>query len=41
MLHRIPDTAKIRAAIGWEPERTLDEILADVVAHARSAGAAV
>jgi UDP-glucose 4-epimerase len=36
MLHRIPDTAKIRSAIGWEPERTLEEILADVVAHERA-----
>jgi len=30
MLHRIPSTAKIRAAIGWKPERTLDAILTDV-----------
>ena len=32
MLHRIPSTEKINAAIGWQPERSLDEILADVVA---------
>ena len=31
MLHRRPSTAKIEAAVGWAPERTLDEILADVV----------
>ena len=32
MLHRIPSTAKINAAIGWEPRLTLDDILADVIA---------
>jgi len=32
MLHRIPSLAKIEAAIGWRPERTLDDILADVLA---------
>ena len=37
MLHRIPSTEKIREAIGWEPERTLEEILADVLAHERAA----
>ena len=36
MLHRIPSTAKIRAAIGWAPERTLDDILGDVLAFERS-----
>ena len=35
MLHRIPSTAKIRASIGWEPRRTLDDILADVIAFER------
>jgi UDP-glucose 4-epimerase len=35
MLHRIPSTEKIRAAIGWEPERSLEDILADVVAFER------
>lgn len=35
MLHRIPATDKIRAAIGWEPERSLDDILADVIAFER------
>jgi UDP-glucose 4-epimerase len=33
MLHRIPSTAKIREAIGWRPERTLEDILAGVLAH--------
>jgi UDP-glucose 4-epimerase len=37
MLHRIPSTEKIRAAVGWEPTRGLDEILADVIDHARHA----
>jgi UDP-glucose 4-epimerase len=32
MLHRIPSTEKIRAAIGWEPALDLDRILGDVVA---------
>ena len=32
MLHRIPATEKIRDAIGWEPERSLADILADVIA---------
>ena len=36
MLHRIPSTAKIRAATGWATERTLDDILGDVLAFERS-----
>lgn len=36
MLHRIPSTAKIDAAVGWRPERTLDDILADVLAFERA-----
>jgi UDP-glucose 4-epimerase len=35
MLHRIPSTAKIRAAIDWAPTRSLDDILADVLAFER------
>ena len=35
MLHRIPSTAKIRGTIGWEPQRTLDDILADVLEFER------
>ena len=35
MLHRIPSTAKIRAAIDWAPERSLDDILSGVVAFER------
>jgi nucleoside-diphosphate-sugar epimerase len=36
-LHREPAIEKIDAAIGWRPSRTLDEVIADVIAHARSA----
>jgi UDP-glucose 4-epimerase len=35
MLHRIPSTAKIVSAIGWRPERSLDDILGDVLAFER------
>jgi UDP-glucose 4-epimerase len=36
VLHREPSIEKIRAAIGWGPTRTLDEILVDVIAYERS-----
>jgi len=36
MAHRIPSLDKVTAAIGWGPERTLDEILADVIAFTRA-----
>jgi UDP-glucose 4-epimerase len=40
MYRRVPDTAKLRARIGWEPAHTLEDIIADVVADQRaSAGA--
>ncbi|HLX19943.1 MAG TPA: GDP-mannose 4,6-dehydratase [Gaiellaceae bacterium] len=32
MLHRVPDTEKIRSAIRWVPTRDLDDILDDVIA---------
>jgi UDP-glucose 4-epimerase len=35
MFHREPSIEKIRSAIGWEPTRTLDEILENVVAFER------
>ena len=35
MLHRVPAIEKIEGAIGWTPERSLDEILADVIAFMR------
>jgi UDP-glucose 4-epimerase len=40
MLHRIPSTEKILAAVGWQPERDLERILADVLDHTREAAAA-
>jgi UDP-glucose 4-epimerase len=33
MLHREPGIAKIADAVGWKPERDLEQILADVVAE--------
>ncbi|MEP6813618.1 MAG: NAD-dependent epimerase/dehydratase family protein [Actinomycetota bacterium] len=39
MLHRLPAIEKIVGAIGWQPERSLDEILTDVIAFARGAAA--
>jgi UDP-glucose 4-epimerase len=41
MLHRQPAIDKITGTIGWEPTRSLDEILADVIEHTRSAPALV
>ncbi len=35
MRRRVPDTRKIRAAIGWEPTTTLDEIIDQVIAYYR------
>jgi UDP-glucose 4-epimerase len=35
MPHRIPSTEKIAAAIGWQPARTLEDILGDVIAFER------
>jgi len=40
MLHRLPSIDKIASAIGWQPDRTLDEILADVIAYTRGTTAA-
>jgi UDP-glucose 4-epimerase len=39
MLHRLPAIEKITEAIGWQPDRSLDEILTDVIAFARDAAA--
>jgi UDP-glucose 4-epimerase len=41
MLHRQPAIEKVTGAIGWEPTRSLDQILDDVVQYARSAPALV
>jgi UDP-glucose 4-epimerase len=40
VLHREPSIEKIGAAIGWAPTRTLDDILADVIAFERAAAVA-
>ena len=37
MLHRQPSIEKVSAAIGWQPTRSLDEILTDVLQHTRHA----
>jgi UDP-glucose 4-epimerase len=39
MIHRQPSIEKVAAAIGWQPTRSLDEILADVIEHTRRAPA--
>jgi UDP-glucose 4-epimerase len=33
MQRRVPDISKIKSAIGWEPEKTLDNIIDDVAAE--------
>jgi UDP-glucose 4-epimerase len=35
MRRRVPDTTKLRTLTGWEPQRTLDDILHDAIADAR------
>ena len=40
MLHRVPSIEKVRAAIGWSPTRTLDDILTDVIGGRRAASVA-
>jgi UDP-glucose 4-epimerase len=35
MRRRVPHTAKIRALTGWEPRRSLDDVLCDTIAEAR------
>jgi UDP-glucose 4-epimerase len=39
MLHRQPSIDKVSEAVGWTPERTLDDILRDVVAFTRTSPA--
>jgi UDP-glucose 4-epimerase len=34
MQRKVPDTAKLRALTGWTPRYSLDDILADAIAHA-------
>ncbi|MFO0550982.1 MAG: GDP-mannose 4,6-dehydratase [Polyangiaceae bacterium] len=33
LMRRVPDLTKIRALLGWEPQRSLDDILMDVIAY--------
>ena len=39
MVHRVPSTEKIERAIRWRPQRDLDTILRDVLAHAQQTAA--
>jgi UDP-glucose 4-epimerase len=36
MARRVPDTAKIESLVGWKPERTLTEVLDDVIREVRA-----
>jgi UDP-glucose 4-epimerase len=36
MRRRVPDTRKVREAIGWEPRRSLTDIIDDAIADARA-----
>ena len=40
MPRRVPDITKIRALIGYEPRRGVDDVIADVAGHLRRAAAA-
>ena len=40
MARRVPDLRKIERAIGWRPQRSLDQILDDVIDHQRRTGEA-
>ena len=35
MQRRVPDTAKIQGLTGWQPRRTLDDVLDDAIAYSR------
>ena len=41
MPRRLPDIAKVQAAIGWRPTRSLDEILTDVISFQQAEAAVV
>ena len=41
MPRRYPDVAKIEAALGWTPTRSLDEILGDVIQHLQAEAAVI
>jgi nucleoside-diphosphate-sugar epimerase len=38
MFQRMPSIEKIRAAIGWEPTISLDQILTEVIEQSRRGG---
>jgi UDP-glucose 4-epimerase len=38
MARRVPNTDKIRSLTGWEPQRSLRDIVVDVIEHHRSLG---
>jgi UDP-glucose 4-epimerase len=41
MLRRVPDTSKVRAAIGWDATLTLEQIIADVIGFQQADAAVV
>jgi UDP-glucose 4-epimerase len=41
MVRRVPNTDKIRGLTGWTPQRSLHEIIVDVIEHHRMTGAVV
>jgi UDP-glucose 4-epimerase len=41
MVRRVPDLTRIREQIGWQPRRTLDDIVSDVIEHSRQVGVGV
>jgi len=38
MIRRVPDTTRIRQAVGWSPQHSLDDIIRDVAAWLRQKG---
>jgi nucleoside-diphosphate-sugar epimerase len=38
MRRRVPDISKVRSFVGWEPRHSLDDIIREVVDHARLGG---
>jgi UDP-glucose 4-epimerase len=41
MMRRVPDITKIGERLGWRPDRSLDQTIADVIEHHRESGEAV
>ena len=40
MMRRLPDMAKLQAAIGFRPMRTLHQIITDIIAEKKATGLA-